>query len=101
MIENTELETVIAIPPIPFVDGEIAWAAHEKNIDFLIRHNFLSGNRKRAIALGGTSLIHHVTSEESSANGRSHGSSNGERMPFLSRAFSQARPLKLLFYSKR
>ncbi|HUV14768.1 MAG TPA: dihydrodipicolinate synthase family protein [Acidobacteriota bacterium] len=64
MIENTELETVIAIPPIPFRGGKVAWSAHEKNIDFLIRHNFLSGNRKRAIALGGTSLIHHVTSDE-------------------------------------
>jgi dihydrodipicolinate synthase/N-acetylneuraminate lyase len=64
MIENTELETVIAIPPIPFKDGEIAWSAHEKNIDFLVRHNYLSGNRKRAIALGGTSLIHHVTPDE-------------------------------------
>lgn len=64
MIDNKELETVIAIPPIPFKGGEIAWSAHEKNIDFLVRHNFLSGNRRRAIALGGTSLIHHVTPDE-------------------------------------
>lgn len=62
--EISELETVIAIPPIPFKGNRVAWSAHERNIGYLTARNYLSGGRKRAIALGGTSLIHHLGSEE-------------------------------------
>ena len=60
---TTDLETVIAIPPVPFREGRIDFSAHEKNVNFLVERNFLSGRRKRAIAIGGTSLIHHLDFE--------------------------------------
>jgi len=54
------LDTVIAIPVIPFRDGQIDFAGHAKNVNYLMENNYLEGNRKRVISIAGTSLIHHV-----------------------------------------
>ena len=58
------LDSVTAIPVIPFNDGEIDYAGHAKNIDYLMQNNYLEGDRKRVIAIAGTSPIHHITEEE-------------------------------------
>src|SRR6266536_1017722 len=55
-----ELETVIAIPPLPFRGGAVDKEAHQKNLRFLIQRNFLDGGRRRAIGIAGTSLVHHI-----------------------------------------
>ena len=55
-----QLETVIAIPPLPFRAGNFDAEAHRKNMRFLVERNFLDGGRRRAIGIAGTSLIHHV-----------------------------------------
>jgi dihydrodipicolinate synthase/N-acetylneuraminate lyase len=55
-----ELETVIAIPPLPFRNGIFDGEAHRKNVRYLIERNFMEGGRKRAIGIAGTSLVHHV-----------------------------------------
>ena len=72
------LDSVTAIPIIPF-DGEaINYAGHAKNIDYLMQNNYLEGNRKRVIAIAGTSLLHHISEEEQirlvDATGRQIGS---------------------------
>ena len=58
------LDSVTAIPIIPFNDGEIDYAGHAKNINYLMQNNYLEGDRKRVIAIAGTSLIHHVSLED-------------------------------------
>ena len=58
------LNSVISIPLIPFEDGAIDYDGHAKNIDYLMHNNHLSGQRPRVISLAGTSLIHHVKTEE-------------------------------------
>src|SRR5439155_22480787 len=55
-----ELETVIAIPPLPFRAGAVDKEAHQKNLRFLIQRNFLGGGRRRVIGIAGTSLVHHI-----------------------------------------
>src|SRR5436309_2948832 len=55
-----ELETVIAIPPLPFRAGAVDKEAHQKNLRFLIQRNFLDGGRRRVIGIAGTSLVHHI-----------------------------------------
>lgn len=55
-----ELETVIAIPPLPFRGGALDREAHRKNMRYLVERNFLSGGRRRAIGIAGTSLVHHL-----------------------------------------
>ena len=68
--ENSQLcealNSVTAIPIIPFAEGgrKVDYAAHQKNISYLMRNNYLSEGRPRVIALAGTSLIHHVTPDE-------------------------------------
>ena len=54
------LNSVIGIPLIPCHGGQIDYAGHAKNIDYLMRCNHLSGGRPRVISIAGTSLIHHV-----------------------------------------
>lgn len=54
------LDSVTAIPILPFDDGRIDYAGHAKNIDYLMANNYLEGNRPRVIAIAGTSLIHHI-----------------------------------------
>ena len=58
------LNTVISIPLIPFHDVQIDYDGHRKNVDYLMKNNFLSDNRPRVISVAGTSLIHHVTFDE-------------------------------------
>ena len=54
------LDTPISIPIVPFVNLEIDYEGHHKNIDYLMDNNHLEGGRPRVICLAGTSLIHHI-----------------------------------------
>ena len=54
------LNSVIGIPLIPFRGHCIDYAGHAKNIDYLMRNNFLSESRPRVISIAGTSLVHHI-----------------------------------------
>ena len=38
------LDSVTAIPIIPFKDGEIDYAGHAKNINYLMQNNYLEGD---------------------------------------------------------
>ena len=58
------LDSVTAIPIIPFDDGQIDYAGHAKNIDYLMQNNYLDGNRKRVVAIAGTSLVHHLDRQD-------------------------------------
>ncbi|MCZ6678395.1 MAG: dihydrodipicolinate synthase family protein [Candidatus Poribacteria bacterium] len=58
------LDSVTAIPIIPFDGDAIDYAGHAKNIDYLMQNNYLEGDRQRVIAIAGTSLIHHIDAEE-------------------------------------
>ena len=58
------LNSVTAIPIIPFNGNKIDYAGHVKNIDYLMNNNYLDEGRKRVIAIAGTSLIHHITEKE-------------------------------------
>ncbi len=58
------LDSVTAIPVIPFAGGAIDFAGHAKNVDYLMQNNYLSDSRPRVIAIGGTSLLHHLTVDE-------------------------------------
>ena len=68
MLSNEELKealySVTTIPVIPFRDGKIDYAAHAKNIRYLMENNYLSDNRPRVICIAGTSLIDHVSYED-------------------------------------
>ena len=58
------LNSVTAIPIVPYKNGKIDTAGHRKNIRYLMDNNHLDGDRKRVISIAGTSLIHHFTPEE-------------------------------------
>ena len=58
------LNSVTAIPIIPFKDGKVDYTGHAKNIDYLLRNNYLDEGRQRVIAIAGTSLIHHISETE-------------------------------------
>lgn len=58
------LNSVIGIPLIPFNGGQIDYAGHAKNIDYLMKNNSLSEGRPRVISIAGTSLIHHVAMDD-------------------------------------
>ena len=58
------LNSVTAIPIVPFKEGKIDWTGHTKNIDYLMRNNYLDEGRQRVIAIAGTSLIHHISETE-------------------------------------
>lgn len=55
------LNSVTAIPVIPFNGDKIDYAGHAKNVDYLMRNNYLDEGRPRVIAIAGTSLIHHIS----------------------------------------
>ena len=55
------LNSVTAIPVIPFKENKIDYVGHAKNIDYLMNNNYLDDGRKRVIAIAGTSLIHHIS----------------------------------------
>lgn len=52
------------IPIVPFANGEIDYAGHTKNIEYLMSHNYLDNNRQRVISVAGTSLIHHIEPDD-------------------------------------
>ena len=58
------LNSVTAIPIIPFNGDKIDYVGHAKNIDYLMTNNYLDQGRKRVIAIAGTSLIHHIPETE-------------------------------------
>ena len=58
------LDSVIAIPVIPFSNGIIDYNGHAKNVTYLMQNNYLSDDRPRVIAIGGTSLLHHISFED-------------------------------------
>ena len=58
------LNSVTAIPIIPFNGNNIDYTGHVKNIDYLMTNNYLDEGRKRVIAIAGTSLIHHISEKE-------------------------------------
>ncbi|MXV76480.1 hypothetical protein F4Z99_19690, partial [Candidatus Poribacteria bacterium] len=58
------LNSVTAIPIVPFKRDKIDWTGHAKNIDYLMRNNYLDAGRQRVIAIAGTSLIHHISETE-------------------------------------
>lgn len=58
------LNSVTAIPIVPFRNGRIDYEGHAKNIRYLMHTNALDRERKRVIAIAGTSLIHHFTPDE-------------------------------------
>ena len=58
------LDSVTAIPIVPFRGGAIDLCGHRRNIRYLMENNHLDGNRKRVIGIAGTSLIHHFSFED-------------------------------------
>ena len=58
------LNSVIGIPLIPYAGGQIDYAGHAKNIDYLMNNNSLSESRPRVISIAGTSLVHHVATDD-------------------------------------
>lgn len=58
------LNSVTAIPIIPFNGDKVDFVGHAKNIDYLMNNNYLDKGRKRVIAIAGTSLIHHIAETE-------------------------------------
>lgn len=58
------LNSVTAIPLIPFRRGRIDYDGHAKNVEYLMRANRLDNGRPRVVSVAGTSLIHHVEPDE-------------------------------------
>ena len=58
------LNSVIGIPLVPFADGQIDFAGHAKNIDYLMGNNTLSDGRPRVVSIAGTSLVHHIAYDD-------------------------------------
>jgi len=58
------LDSVTAIPVVPYRGGVIELDGHRKNVRYLMENNHLEGNRKRVIGIAGTSLIHHFSFED-------------------------------------
>jgi len=58
------LEGVTAIPVVPYRGGQIDYAAHAKNVRYLMRANSQDANRPRVIAIAGTSPVHHMSQAE-------------------------------------
>jgi dihydrodipicolinate synthase/N-acetylneuraminate lyase len=58
------LNSVTAIPIIPFNGKQVDYAGHAKNVDYLMKNNYLSDRRPRVIAIAGTSLIHHLSPKD-------------------------------------
>ena len=59
-----ELNSVTAIPIIPFKNDKIDYTGHAKNVAYLMRNNYLNEGKQRVIAIAGTSLIHHISETE-------------------------------------
>ncbi len=72
------LNSSIAFPFVPFRGGKVDLRAHHKNVTYLTRNCFLDGARKRVIATGGSTLLHHLTAEEQLEVARVTGEAAGE-----------------------
>ena len=59
-----DLNSVIAIPVVPFRDGVVDRDGHQRNVAYLMRRNHLEDNRPRVVSVAGTSLLHHLSCEE-------------------------------------
>ena len=60
-----ELDSVVSVPIVPFLgDYEIDYAAHARNVTYLMENNHLEGDRRRVITIAGTSLIHHISRDD-------------------------------------
>jgi dihydrodipicolinate synthase/N-acetylneuraminate lyase len=59
-----DLNTPIAFVPIPFRNGQADLRAQAKAVRYLVDNNHLDGDRRRAVANGGSSLVHHLSAEE-------------------------------------
>lgn len=57
----SDLDTATAFPIIPFREREVDFEAYRKNVRYLVRNSFLDGGRTRVLAIGGSSLLHHLT----------------------------------------
>ena len=58
------LDSVTSVIILPYRDGELDYEGIGKNVDYLIENNHLDGDRRRVIAVAGTSPIHHVSRAE-------------------------------------
>lgn len=58
------LHNVIAIPAVPYRAGRVDRDGHQKNIQYLMQHNHLDHQRPRVISVAGTSLLHHMDTDE-------------------------------------
>lgn len=58
------LDSVIAIPVVPFREGAIDFEGHRANVRYLMEHNHLDGERPRVVSVAGTSLLHHISNPE-------------------------------------
>ncbi len=63
-LSPADLDTAIAFPFLPFRGGRLDLDAHRRNAAFLARHCYLDRGQPRVIAIGGSSLLHHVTAAE-------------------------------------
>ena len=72
------LNSVTAIPIVPFRGGVIDLDGHRMNIRYLMENNHLDGNRKRVTGIAGTSLIHHFSVEDQMRLIRATGEEMGE-----------------------
>ena len=58
------LNSVISIPVVPFKNGVVDFEGHATNINYLMKSNNLEGNRRRVVAIAGTSLVHHIAHKD-------------------------------------
>ncbi len=84
MLTAQDLDTAIAFPFLPFRGGKLDLAAHRKNAAYLVRDCFLDNGRRRVIAIGGSSLLHHVTPDEQMEAVRILCEAAGSRASFIS-----------------
>ena len=91
------LNSVTAIPIVPYRDGAIDLGGHRRNIQYLMENNHLDGNRMRVIGIAGTSLIHHFSFEDQmrviAATGEEMGEDGFLMSGIVPNPFSQAEEL--------
>ncbi|HET8550587.1 MAG TPA: hypothetical protein VFL57_21400, partial [Bryobacteraceae bacterium] len=58
-----DLNTPIAFVPILFRNGCADLQAQGRAVRYLVENNFLDGSRRRAVATGGSSLVHHLSTD--------------------------------------
>ncbi|MBV7332894.1 dihydrodipicolinate synthase family protein [Chloroflexi bacterium TSY] len=58
------LYSVTTIPIVPYMNGQIDFVGHRKNVEYLMTNNHLDQGRPRVLSIAGTSLIHHIESDD-------------------------------------